>query len=233
MKERDDRSSNPSYRPSDEVFRLSLRSVPQFTNVSTIRSWLLTSRTEANWMFDFTLEDALIRFDGQYTKGPGRDDCWAWHGRLNRAGYGKFYSTAGPSTALAHRWHWFVRVGPLGPELVLDHICRNRACVRLDHLRPVTLRVNTLAGEGPSARNARKVVCSKGHVLEVMPRPLRLCPTCRRNTLRRAQRRHREATARAEQELFDAEWSRLPNLGGYRGGGPDDDLSVSSRGPAF
>lgn len=165
----------------------------------------------------------MERFESLVERPAGRDACWVWQGALTRGGYGRFHSTAGPTTSLAHRWYWWVRVGPLQPGLVLDHICRNRACVRLDHLRPVSPAVNTLAGDGPSARNARKVVCSKGHELEVVLRPLRRCPVCHREAMRRAQPRQRLAAAQAEREAFEAEWARLPHLGGYR-------ASVADRG---
>jgi len=54
-------------------------------------------------------------------------------------------------------WVW------TGASLVLDHLCRVRACCNPAHLEVVTNRVNILRGEGPTAINARAETCVKGH----------------------------------------------------------------------
>lgn len=51
------------------------------------------------------------------------------------------------------------------PELVCDHICRNRACIEPTHLRMVRQRFNVLTGGSPPAINAQKLSCNRGHVL--------------------------------------------------------------------
>jgi len=63
----------------------------------------------------------------------------------------------------AHRFAYEALVGPIPEGLKLDHLCRNRACVNPDHTEPVTDRVNTLRGFGPTAMNARATHCSEGH----------------------------------------------------------------------
>lgn len=67
--------------------------------------------------------------------------CWEWTACLDRDGYGEFqeYVSEGRNRKWrAHRWCWEYLIGePLG-ELVLDHSCRNRACVNPDHLQPMT-----------------------------------------------------------------------------------------------
>ena len=46
---------------------------------------------------------------------------------------------------------------------MIDHLCRNPACVNPAHLEPVTNRTNIRRGYGPSGLNARKTHCIKGH----------------------------------------------------------------------
>lgn len=64
---------------------------------------------------------------------------------------------------LAHRWSYAATHGVIPAGLELDRLCRNRRCVRPDHLEPVTSRVNTLRGMAPSAIAARTNVCQRGH----------------------------------------------------------------------
>lgn len=52
---------------------------------------------------------------------------------------------------------------PIPDGLVLDHLCRNRACINPNHLEPVSTRVSILRGEGVMARHARKTHCPHGH----------------------------------------------------------------------
>lgn len=67
----------------------------------------------------------------------------------------------------AHRAAYIVLVGEIDPRAVLDHLCRNRACVNPDHLVPTTVRQNVIAGFGPTAINARKTRCVNGHEFTV------------------------------------------------------------------
>jgi hypothetical protein len=54
-------------------------------------------------------------------------------------------------------------VGPIPEGLVIDHLCRNRGCINPTHMEPVTNAENVLRGEGPTAVNARKTHCKRGH----------------------------------------------------------------------
>jgi hypothetical protein len=63
----------------------------------------------------------------------------------------------------AHRVTYEAIIGEIPPGLVLDHLCRVRECVNPRHLDPVTQRVNSLRGDGPTAINAKAESCTKGH----------------------------------------------------------------------
>jgi hypothetical protein len=96
-------------------------------------------------------------------------------------GYGKVWIKG--RLYLAHRVAWEAAHGPIPPGMCIDHLCRNRACVNVNHLEAVTRRVNVLRGFGPCAKNARKTKCKNGHALEgdnlrKKPRGGRACRTC-------------------------------------------------------
>ncbi len=96
--------------------------------------------------------------------------CWQWTGGQNSEGYGSFtlqVITGQKRIQIgAHRWAYLHYVGLVPDRLVLDHLCRNRACVNPLHLEPVTEKVNALRGEGQTAKNARKSHCKHGHKFE-------------------------------------------------------------------
>ena len=86
---------------------------------------------------------------------------------------------------LAHRFAWELLHGSVPEGLVLDHLCRNRACVNPYHLEPVAQRENLLRGDTLQAVNAAKRTCPQGHVyaggnLRVTPTGRRVCRTCHR-----------------------------------------------------
>lgn len=89
--------------------------------------------------------------------------CWEWVGTINPDGYGQFRVDG--SLRRAHRVLYEQSNGPIPPGLTLDHLCRNRGCVRPDHLEAVSQRVNTMRGDTPAARNAGKTHCPMGHAL--------------------------------------------------------------------
>jgi hypothetical protein len=68
-------------------------------------------------------------------------------------------------TRQAHRVAYESVHGPIPPGLVIDHLCRNPACINVEHMEAVSDRVNILRGTSPSAENARKTHCVRGHDL--------------------------------------------------------------------
>lgn len=94
------------------------------------------------------------------------DGCWEWLGGKTVYGYGQYAVGIPGLTQRAHKLSWESVNGPVPSGLVLDHLCRNRMCVRPDHLEAVTNRENVLRGVGISASNAKKTHCKRGHELE-------------------------------------------------------------------
>lgn len=82
------------------------------------------------------------------SKPPIRVDdsgCWIWEGCINKGtGYG--YVTRGRANTGAHRWVYERLVGPIPDGLVIDHLCRVRACCNPAHMEPVTPGENTRRG---------------------------------------------------------------------------------------
>ena len=129
--------------------------------------------------------------------------CWEWQGPLNRNGYGLFYLS---KTRAAHRVSYEFFVGLIPEGLQIDHLCRNRACVNIEHLEIVTHRENCLRGTSPLAVNARRTHCVHGHPLSgknlaIGYRGDRICKAChrRRQTANQRNRRRRERELRAAQ----------------------------------
>lgn len=91
------------------------------------------------------------------------DGCRVWTGYRTPDGYGRM--TVNGATQGAHRVAYELFVGAIPKGLVIDHLCRNRACVNPLHLEVVTNRENILRGEGHAAQNARKTHCIRGHDL--------------------------------------------------------------------
>ena len=91
----------------------------------------------------------------------GMTDCIKWPGYIHPEGYGR-RSFRG-ETMNAHRAAWIEKYGEVTKGTYIDHLCRNRACINLEHLRAITNRENVLCGTGVTAINSRKRKCINGH----------------------------------------------------------------------
>jgi hypothetical protein len=76
---------------------------------------------------------------------PDLGPCWLWIEPFNWQGYGWFSNEHGRSVG-AHRWGFERFVGPIREGFEPDHLCRVPACVRFDHLEPVTHQENVQRG---------------------------------------------------------------------------------------
>lgn len=111
------------------------------------------------------------------------DGCWEWTGAKHRHGYGAFEHVG---TVYAHRVAWVLQNGPVPTGLELDHLCKNKPCVRPDHLEPVTHTENVRrAGNWWRAQTH----CRNGHEYieetTLWWRGRRLCLICKRAAARR------------------------------------------------
>lgn len=150
-------------------------------------------------------EETIGRF---WSKVSKTDSCWVWTDSKSSKGYGRMRVDG--EYVLAHRLSVAIDGRPASNDLVVDHICRNRLCVRPDHLRSVTVKVNDHENSvSIVARLANRTHCNHGH--EFSPentyyakvskknRTYRVCRTCYR--ARRNARNHRKSLMKREHEV--------------------------------
>lgn len=133
--------------------------------------------------------------------------CWVWERAVDRDGYG---ITGTPKRDSAHRAAYLAFKGPIAAGAVIDHRChtddhhclggsdcQHRRCVNPDHLELVTPDENTRRGRSPSAVNAKKTHCHRGHEFNAkntINRPDgRACRACHNATSAASKRRRKEA----------------------------------------
>jgi hypothetical protein len=126
--------------------------------------------------------------------------CYEWQHATTPSGYGVLRD-AERGVVYAHRFVYEALVGPIPEGLTLDHLCRNPACVRPEHLQPSSVRENILRGTSPSARNARASRCIQGHPFDAEntywnPNGSRCCRACRRERKRRYRQAQRSGRSR-------------------------------------
>jgi hypothetical protein len=135
------------------------------------------------------------------------DECWPWLGITSRGGYGRVNKTIGPykQTMLqAHRVVYELLVGPIPPDMTLDHdchtrtlecpggpTCSHRRCVNPAHLVPMDAKLNTSLGK------RRQTHCKYEHPLSgdncyTAPTGRRRCRACLLRRSREFEARHPE-----------------------------------------
>ncbi len=126
-------------------------------------------------------EPVVIRYDEVPCPNPALEGpCHIFKG----AKYGNGYGAIGIArkTRLVHRYVWEQANGPIPKGLMIDHMCRTRACCNVLHLRVVTAKVNATEN---TSKQYPATHCPAGH--EYTPentfrtkRGYGICLTCRR-----------------------------------------------------
>lgn len=141
----------------------------------------------AGYGYDPTLRGRL-----QGRLKPDPSGCLLWTGACDDKGYGRVGVRGEDGkirSGLVHIAAWELERGPVPDGLELDHVedrgCLYRNCANLEHLEPVTHRVNMLRGDTFAAINASKTHCPADH--EYTPENTytdkhgrRLCRACNR-----------------------------------------------------
>lgn len=104
-----------------------------------------------------TTKSLIERLDEKIDKSG---DCWIWTGWKNDKGYGNIVIDG--RRRRTHIVSYELHVGDVPTGLELDHLCRNRACVKPEHLEAVTHQVNIARG----MILKRLDYCQRGHKLD-------------------------------------------------------------------
>lgn len=136
------------------------------------------------------------RFLAKITETPAGH--WIWRGATASGGVYGAMQYAG-RVQPAHRVAWLIFRGPIPEGFEVDHLCRKTLCCNPEHLEPVTPQTNTLRSDSPTAMNAAKTHCKRGH--EFTPENQapyakpgqRICWTCNKEQSRLAYLRRKAA----------------------------------------
>lgn len=115
---------------------------------------------------------------------PDLGPCLLYLGADNGNGYGQF--SYGGKNGYAHRYAWERVHGPIPGDLTVDHLCRVRNCVNVEHLELTDrvdnyLRAVAVRDECPNGHRY-----SAGNLIEKPDRPgVRFCRRCETDTMKR------------------------------------------------
>lgn len=115
------------------------------------------------------------------TGGPTA--CWLWLGSRAGKGYGTVWAEG--RHQYVHRLAYELIVGPIAPDLTVDHLCHTKTCVNPAHFELVTRGENGRRGNLKARTYTRASHCKRGHEFTnanvyVDGLGNRSCLTCRR-----------------------------------------------------
>jgi hypothetical protein len=145
--------------------------------------------TEKGWFSMHPQYSPFQRFTSKIRFDP--TGCWIWTAGRS-GGYPRFWACGERM-----RGHWFSYLsfrGPIPKGMIIHHLCYIPVCVNPNHLEVVSRRANTLYGCGPTAENARKTHCIRGHPFDLFNTYTdeggrRACRTCGNENGRRYRQR--------------------------------------------
>lgn len=148
----------------------------------------MSNRIHTRSILDFWSRERAIKFISSRSR-PTESGCIQWIGATFGKGYGRIQVFHGGPSLTAHRAVYDLACGRVGSDHDVDHLCRNRLCVRVSHLEPVSVKTNVLRGNGLTAIFARRANCKHGHLYDIRntrfdKRGGRSCRTCERNKWR-------------------------------------------------
>ena len=148
-------------------------------------------------------EMPIAKEDYFFSRSEEVDGCWEWTGARCADGYG--ICGVNRECFLAHRVAYAINYG-IQEFGEIDHLCRNRACIRPSHLEVVPHIVNVRRGIQPTHAgdyNRNKTFCKHGHALtednvyrvkgRVPGSVWRICRTCRPIRCRLGRQRRQQA----------------------------------------